>query len=569
MSGQRLLIVDNDRAFLKEHQAGLEAAFEVEVANAPDAAMQRLESGAFACVLISVEIADNRGYALCASIRRSSKLGALKVALISAKATEDEYKRHQSLKGRADLYLMKPIPPVNLVEALRPLVPPRGVDPDNPLGDLADDGDLSGDLGGDWLGDLKTDLEQAPAPARDHAAGTVAVSAAQIQAALASAPTAKPQKVAPEPASTPIPMPEALPPAAAHATAPPGTAKPDLAAGQVAHLQEELAAKDQKLKETEEALVQLQRQLNSVTLNLDELERGKKESSDLQAKLTAAQAALAKAEESGDADALRQQLKDAIAERQQLIQQADQLNQQLSEKTTRTIDLLRERDKLQSQNLELSGFQSRAESAEAELAKLKTESAQLNESLEKMSAKQVALEASHAKASEELGQHKDKAAALKEEVTGLEATVRGQGRQLAQMQDSLSDTETKLKAADEKAIKTASALKEAEDTKATLAKDIETAMRDAKDAKAQLEDSKARHDQERMELMKGLDLKEAELGRHKDQLKGAQEASTALEKEKQGLQGQLADRGDRLKALASLLEELGEKLRQGGGLAKE
>lgn len=556
MSGQRLLIVDNDRAFLKEHQAGLEAAFEVEVANAPDAAMQRLESGAFACVLISVEIADNRGYALCASIRRSSKLGGVKVALISAKATEDEYKRHQSLKGRADLYLMKPIPPVNLVEALRPLVPPRGVDPDNPLGDLADDGDLSGDLGGDWLGDLKTDLESggsAPVAAPDHAAGTVAVSAAQIQAALASVPTPK---------AAPVPP-------AAHATAPPGAAKPDLAAGQVAHLQEELNAKSQKLKETEEALVQLQRQLNSVTLNLDELERGKKESSDLQAKLEAAQAALAKAEESGDADALRQQLKDAIAERQQLIQQADQLNQQLSEKTTRTIDLLRERDKLQSQNLELSGFQSRAETAESELEKRRTEASQLNESLEKMSAKQADLEKAHAKATEDLTQHKDKATALKDEVTGLEATVRGQGRQLAQMQDSLSDAETKLKAAEEKAAKSAAALKEAEDTKATLAKDIESAMRDAKDAKQKLDEDKARHDQERMELMKGLDLKEAELSRTKDQHKAAQDASAALEKEKQSLQGQLADRGDRLKGLAALLEELGEKLRQGGGLAKE
>ncbi len=544
MSGQRLLIVDNDRAFLKEHQAGLEAAFEVEVANAPDAAMQRLESGAFACVLISVEIADNRGYALCASIRRSSKLAGLKVALISSKATEDEYKRHQSLKGRADLYLMKPVPPVNLVEALRPLVPPRGVDPDNPLGDLADDGDLSGDLGGDWLGDLKTDLDQGyAAPAPDRAAGTVAVSAAQIQAALAAPPSAKP---APTPAPTST---------SAHATAPPGAAKPDLAAGQVAHLQEELAAKNLKLKETEEALVQLQRQLNSVTLNLDELERGKKESTDLQAKLMAAQAALAKAEESGDADALRQQLKDAITERQQLIQQADQLNQQLSEKTTRTIDLLRERDKLQSQTLELSGFQSRAETAEAELEKRRAEATQLGESLEQMSAKHVALEAAHAKASEELSQHKEKATALKDEVTGLEATVRGQGRQLAQMQDSLSDAEAKLKAAEE--------------TKATLAKDIETAMRDAKDAKQKLDEDKARHDQERMELMKGLDLKEAELGRAKDQLKAAQEASAALEKEKQGLQGQLADRGDRLKGLATLLDELGEKLRQGGGLAKE
>jgi chromosome segregation ATPase len=544
--------VDNDRAFLKEHQAGLEAAFEVEVATAPDTVIQRLESGAFACTLISVEIADNRGYALCASIRRSGKLAGVKVALISAKATEDEYKRHQSLKGRADLYLMKPIPAVNLVEALRPLVPPRGVDPDNPLGDLADDGDLSGDLGGDWLGDLKTDLDQGlSTPA--HAAGTMAISPAQIKAALAAAP-----------------MPPAPPkePVSAHSTAPPGTAKPDLAAGQVAHLREELAAKDHKLRETEEALVQLQRQLNSVTLNLDELERGKKESMELQAKLAEAQTALSKAEEPGDAEALRQQLREAITERQQLIQQADTLNQQLSEKTTRTIDLLRERDKLQSQAIEMPAILARAESAEAELGKHKAEGAQLNASLEQMSAKQLALETSQGKALEELEQHRDRAAQLKDEVTGLEATVRGQGRQLAQMQDALSDAEAKLKAAEEKGAKASDALKVAEEAKTALAKDIETAMRDAKDLRRELDEAKARHDQERMELMSGLDTKEAELGRHKEQLAAAQESATALEKEKQGLTGQLADHGDRLKALASLMEELGEKLRQGSGLAK-
>ncbi len=517
MPGQRLLIVDNDRAFLKEHQVALEAAFEVEVVGSPDTAMQRLESGLFACALISVEIADNRGYALCASIRRSAKLGAIKIGLISAKATEDEFKRHQGLKGRADLYLMKPIAPVSLVEALRPLVPPRGVDPDNPLGDLADDGDLSGDLGGDWLGELRTELDQSTR-APEPAGGTVAISQDQIQAALAA-----------------MPLPAApMPAAGIRDTAPPHAIQPDMTQGQIAHLKEELAAKDAKLRETEEALSQLQRQLTSVTVNLDELERRSKEADGLKAKLAEAQAALAKAEESGDAETLRQQLKEAINERSSLLQQADQLNQQLSEKTTRTIELLRERDKLQTQTLEIPALQSRVEAAEAEAAK-----------------------------------EKERAASLQGEVTGLEATVRGQGRQLAQIQDSLTDAEAKLKAAEEKASKLADSLKAAEETKASLAKDVEKAMREADGLRKELEAAKATHDQERKELMGGLDAKEAELSRHKDLLKAAQDANAAHEKDKQGLQGQLADRGDRLKALAALMEELGEKLRQGGGLAKE
>ena len=555
MPGQRLLIVDTDRAFLKEHQVALETAFEVEVSSTPEAAMQRLESGAFACALICVEIADNRGYALCASIRRNAKLADVKVALISAKATEDEYKRHQGLKGRADLYLMKPVPPVNLVEALRPFVPPRGVDPDNPLGDLADDGDLSGDLGGDWLGDLKSDIgqsfaEPAPPPPPPQAAGTVSLSQAQIQAALAG-------------------MEAPAMPASSRSTAPPDAFKPDLSAGKIAHLEEELRAKDAKLRETEEALVQLQRQFNSVTVNLDELERRKQEAASLQAQLAEAQAFLAKAEESGDAETLRQQLKDAITERSSLIQQADQLNQQLSEKTTRTIDLLRERDKLQTQTLELPALQARAEAAEAGLEKHKSEAASLGADLQATKTKHAELESSHAKANEELAKHKERAESLQGELTGLEATVRGQGRQLAQIQDSLSDAEAKLKTAEERAAQATDALKAAEETKVSLAKDIEKAMRESEAMRKEMGEAKATHDQERKELMAGLDAKEAEVARHKDQLKAAQDANAAHEKDKQGLQGQLSDRGDRLKALAALMEELAEKLRQGGGLTKE
>ena len=152
--GQRLLLVDSDRSFLKEHQVSLEAAFDLEVASSPDRVVARLESGAFAAVFICVEVAENKGYALCSTIRKNAKLDGLKIVLISAKATEEEYRRHQSLKGRADLYLHKPIAPSALVAALTPLVPGRVLDPDNPLGELVD-----AELGDDWLDGLKTSLD--------------------------------------------------------------------------------------------------------------------------------------------------------------------------------------------------------------------------------------------------------------------------------------------------------------------------------------------------------------------------------------------------------------------------
>ncbi|HJV37743.1 MAG TPA: response regulator [Geothrix sp.] len=234
--GLRLLLVDSDRSFLKEHKVSLEAAFDLEVASSPDGVVERLERGGFAAALICVEVADNKGYALCSTLRRQPALAALKIALISAKATEEEYRRHQSLKGRADVYLRKPIAPSALVAALSPLVPARAVDPDNPLGDLAD---VEG--GDDWLDNLR---------------GAMA------------APTPAPKSV---PAPSPEPPPAPPVPAAAkqsRSTRPPDTTRAHLLEEQVVALREELRVRDQQLREAEDYLHE---RIGAATLNLDEI----------------------------------------------------------------------------------------------------------------------------------------------------------------------------------------------------------------------------------------------------------------------------------------------------------
>ncbi|WP_243318911.1 response regulator [Geothrix paludis] len=236
--GLRLLLVDSDRSFLKEHKVSLEAAFDLEVASSPDGVVERLERGGFAAALICVEVADNKGYALCSTLRRQPALGALKIALISAKATEEEYRRHQSLKGRADVYLRKPIAPSALVAALSPLVPARAVDPDNPLGDLAD---VEG--GDDWLDNLR---------------GAMAPS------------TPKPAPV-PAPSPSPEPPPPAPVPTAAkqsRSTRPPDTTRAHLLEEQVVALREELRVRDQQLREAEDYLHE---RIGAATLNLDEI----------------------------------------------------------------------------------------------------------------------------------------------------------------------------------------------------------------------------------------------------------------------------------------------------------
>jgi CheY-like chemotaxis protein len=156
--GHRLLVVDSDRRFLQDHKASLESAFDVDFRDGTEGSLAHLEAGGFAAILLCVEASENKGYSLCSAIRRSPLLADLKVALISAKATEEEYARHQSLKGKADLYLHKPMRPNALVSALTPLVPLKLVDPDNPLGDLG------GDLGDEWLESLRSELEVETVP---------------------------------------------------------------------------------------------------------------------------------------------------------------------------------------------------------------------------------------------------------------------------------------------------------------------------------------------------------------------------------------------------------------------
>jgi len=157
--GHRLLVVDSDRRFLQDHRVSLESSFDVDFRDGTEGTLAHLEGGDYAAVLLCVEASENKGYSLCSAIRRSPVLADLKVVLISAKATEEEYARHQSLKGKADLYLHKPIRPNALVSALTPVAPLKAVDPDNPLGDLG-----GSDLGDEWLESLKSELEMDTVP---------------------------------------------------------------------------------------------------------------------------------------------------------------------------------------------------------------------------------------------------------------------------------------------------------------------------------------------------------------------------------------------------------------------
>jgi DNA-binding response OmpR family regulator len=527
--GQRLLLVDSDRSFLKEHQVSLEAAFDLEVAASPDGVVGRLERGDFAAALICVEVADNKGYALCSALRKHPLLEGLKIALISAKATEEEYRRHQSLKGKADLYLHKPMAPSALVAALTPLVPGRALDPDNPFGELADT-----ELGDDWLDGLKNSLDgpgdAAPAPALPVTVPAPAMDgrAAQLEA-------------------------------------------------QVEALQEELRGRDRRLREVE---ADYQRHLGSVTLNLDEMARRDQEATALRAQL--------------------QEAKEALAAQ---VKRLESLDEQAREKAQRAADLLKERDRLQGELEALEPLKARVEELEAALAakeeaigaldealSSKEEAlaeldeavfakqqaleaaleaqAQLNTTVEGLVGQHAALEGLHQAALLEVAGYKEKAHLLQLESAGLEATMRGQARDLAELGSKLQATEDALEAGRAEILGRDQRLAERQEELQRHLDEIVQLRDRAASLRQALDEATIQHDGERLELMNGLDQKEAELARLAQTLASQQEAHGALSREKEAVHGQLTEHRDRLQTLDTLLQEVQERLRRGSDLAR-
>ena len=508
--GQRLLLVDNDRSFLKEHQVSLEAAFDLEVAGSVDGVLARLESGAFAATLICVEVGDNKGYALCSSLRKNAKLSEVRVALISAKATEEEYRRHQGLKGRADLYLHKPIATSALVAELRPLVPGLALDPDNPLGELVD-----AELGDDWLDGLKNVLDG--------------------------------------PVLTPAPAPVPTRNLESRATAPPGTDRMALLEAQVAALHEELRAKDQRLHIAEAEAHQFQRQLNSVTLNLEEQQGRAGENT----------------------ETLRSQLREALTERSDLILQVESLNHQVGEKTQRAIELLNERDRLLHENIDLEPYRAKVQdleqalsSTQRDLDEARQAQDQLNTTIEGLVGRQATQEGLHQAALNEASGYKEKAHTFQLELAGLEATMRGQGRDLAELGDQLHASEKELAAGQAQVLERDQQLLAHKEILQQNQEEITRLTAGMAGVLQQLDVARIQHEGQQLELMNGMDQKDAEIQRLNEAMGGQQEAFAALEREKQTLHGQLSEHRDRLQNLDGLLQDIQEKLRRGSDLAR-
>jgi chromosome segregation ATPase len=356
---------------------------------------------------------------------------------------------------------------------------------------------------------------------------------------------------------------------------------------QIASLHEELRVKDQRILEAETEAQQIQRQLNSVTLNLDELERSNRESETLRARLAETESALGhlgegRGREGDTSETLKAQLREALIERTDLIQQVETLNHQVGEKAQRAIELLKERDRLLHETMDLEPFRARANELEAALAareealtlrqqELETAlqaQAQLNLTLEGLVEQQGSMGGVHQAALLEVAGFKEKVHTYQLEMAGLEATMRGQGRDLAELGTQLRQREAELGSSQAQILERDQQLLAKQEIIQQHQEEITHLTGQLAVSQQKLSEANSLHEGERLELMQGLDRKEAEIARLNQALTDQQEAHAILEREKQAIHGQLSEHRDRLQNLDGLLREIQDKLRRGSDLAR-
>ncbi|BDU78572.1 hypothetical protein [Mesoterricola sediminis] len=560
--GKRLLVVDSDRRFIQDHKAQLEAAFEVDFLFTTEGALTQLESGEYGAVLLCVETSDNKGYGLCLAIRRTPPPGDLKIALISAKASEEEYARHRQTKGRADLYLHKPIVSSLLIPALADLVPMREVDPDNPLGDLA-----GVDLGEEWLESLRSELELPAAPAP------------------APATPAAPQAIAPAPGwSAPVP------PAR-------NEGEVELLIWRVKDLEQKLAHHFDEAARKDEEIEALRQASAAVTRNLDEAQLG------LQASETHRERAEGLERE---AERLREDLQDALDEQKRLVEQLDESQEALAEKT-----------------LSLETLQAAQDVAQERLKDLEEAHGQLQARLEEAEAgagQVQALEAALAEAREHGAAHEARAAGAEGRAGDLERRLEELEARLAEREAQAAETgaqaerlktlEAELASAQDQVsfqdltihnlVEERNRLREERDrqdealqgqgAETLLLQEkvalLEGASRDAAEElerlrelrgsleaavsrlEAQADASETAHEAQRMELMAGIDARDGQLGALGAEIEALKDRVAAVEREKAELADLVHGRDARLDTINAVLTELEAKARQAMDLAK-
>jgi CheY-like chemotaxis protein/chromosome segregation ATPase len=564
--GKRLLVVDSDRRFIQDHKSSLESAFEVDFLYATDGALTRLEGDDYGAVLLCVETSENKGYALCSAIRRAPIFADVKIALISAKASEEEYARHRATKGKADLYLHKPVTSNALIPALAEFLPMKEDDPDNPLGDLA-----GADLGDEWLESLKAELDgEGGAP---HLGSVPSVPTEAVPAGFVPMESAA----------------KAIAPVAgwANETSAERTIRNqgevELLEWRVKDLELKLAAQYAELERKTHEIEDLIQRNAAVTRNLDEYQQTQGETELLKQRCL---------EQAGESDRLKDDLQDALEEQKRLVDQLEESNVLLAEKTQQNAELLESHQLLQAQLEEAWELGDKVKALEASLGEAqeaaRTQEARAALAEQHLADQQADLESARAQALELAGKAQDLEAAqariqemepeltsARDQVSFQEMTIRNLAEERSKLQaerERLDDARTEqageLFALQEKF----SALEAGAGSAAQERERLQEANGQLEAALAErdgrLEGMEAAHEVQRRELMAGIDEREGRIFDLDAQLRAGQERLDELQGERERLEGQLLGHRENLDNLTLVLSELEGKARQALDLAK-
>ena len=161
------------------------------------------------------------------------------------------------------------------------------------------------------------------------------------------------------------------------------------------------------------------------------------------------------------------------------------------------------------------------------------------------------------------------------EMAGLEATLRGQGRDLAELGEQLHQREAELTTSQAALAASQASLAEREHDLLAKEEILQQHLGEVARLTTELtnlhQDFSAatiQHEGERLELMNGLDQKDVELARLNQALAEQAQAHGELEREKQAVHGQLAEHRDRLQNLDGLLKDIQDQLRRGSELVR-
>lgn len=121
MTGQRLLVVDDEPQIVRSIRPGLEAAgYQVEAARAGGEALQMIASGAYDIIIVDLGLPDMDGKQLIARVREWSQTPIL---VLSARDTEQE--KVDALDVGANDYVNKPFGIQELMARLRAILRAR------------------------------------------------------------------------------------------------------------------------------------------------------------------------------------------------------------------------------------------------------------------------------------------------------------------------------------------------------------------------------------------------------------------------------------------------------------